>query len=52
MTKAIVLKDKVVIAKVTTTSTASYLAGLVGSYRPIAITAEGTRRVYLRKLCK
>lgn len=52
MAKTILMKNKVVIAKVTTTATASYLAGLVGSYRPIAITAEGPRRVYLRKLCK
>lgn len=52
MAKVIVLKDKVVIAKVTTSATASYLAGLVGSYRPVVLTATGPRRMYLRKLCK
>ena len=52
MAKAIVLKDKVVIAKITTTATASYLAGLVGSFRPVVLTSAGQRRVYLRKLCK
>lgn len=52
MAKTILMKDKVVIAKVTTTATASYLAGLVGSFRPVVLTSSGPRRVYLRKLCK